>query len=218
MNKLMAQSFGANVARVIGAVQPIVLQPSHALGIVTAHVDKASRDQTTRCAPQTRTHLVSSSISACYISHMLTKCPSSRGCPTAAPDAAAQQKRGQQHAWQFATAGGSRRKTRPRRSARAGRRWPSWRVVAACVPLRAPCVSHQLARVACPGGRLLPALVTSPVSTLDGVSAERCVSRLAGTSLQYLAVKDSINRRRHHNNHVTSAACHSRRACLGSGV
>jgi hypothetical protein len=191
LNKLMAQSFGANVARVIGAVQPIVLQPSHALGVVTAHVDKASRDQTTRCA---------------------------RGCPAAAPDAAAQQQRGQQLAWQFATAGGSRRKTRPGRSARAERRWPSWRVVAACVPLRAPCVSHQLARVACPSGRLLPALVTSPVSTLDGVSAERCVSRLAGTSLQYLAVKDSINRRRHHNNHVTSAACHSRRACLGSGA
>ena len=70
LNKLMAQSFGANVARVIGAVQPIVLQPSHALGIVTSHVDKASRDQTTRCAPQTRTQLVSSSISAClYITY-----------------------------------------------------------------------------------------------------------------------------------------------------
>ena len=69
LNQLIAHSFGANAARVIEAVRPIVLQPSHALRIVMAHVDTFPKTPK-QPAPQTRTQLVSSSISAClYITY-----------------------------------------------------------------------------------------------------------------------------------------------------
>ena len=69
LNQLIAHSFGANAARVIEAVRPIVLQPSHALRTVTAHVDTFPKT-IKQTAPQTRTHLVSFSISAClYITY-----------------------------------------------------------------------------------------------------------------------------------------------------